>query len=74
MSAADEGVSLAGPMLRTPDVQVGYNEEWYRAEFPGFPDERIYSLLAQKSLVESKEPCTRSKSKKGRKSTSRSRR
>ena len=67
MSAADEGV-------RTPDVQVGYSEEWYRAMFPGFPDERIYSILAQKSLVESKEPCIRSKSKKGRKSTSRSRR
>ena len=75
MSAADEGVSLAGPMMRNQDVEVGYSEEWYRSEFPGFPDDRIYKLLAQNSLgIENKETCTRSKSKKGRKSTSKSRR
>ena len=74
MSAADEGVSIVGPMLRNPDVEVGYTEEWYRAEFPGFPDKRIYSILAQKSLGESKETCPNSRSKKGRKSASRSRR
>ena len=76
MSAADEGVSLARQLRRQPDAEVEYlSEDWYRTEFPGFPDDRIYKLLAQKSLgIENKETCTRSKSKKGRKSTSKSRR
>ena len=52
------------------------SEEWYRPEFPGFPDDRTYGLLAQKSLLDSieEEKCPNSRSKKGRKSASRSRR
>ena len=77
MSAADEGMSLARQLRRQPDDDVEYlSEDWYRTEFPGFPDDRIYKLLAQKSLgmENNKETYTRSKSKKGRKSTSKSRR
>ena len=76
MSAADEGMSIARPLRRSPVDEVEYlSEDWYRMEFPGFPDDRIYSLLSQKSIgIENKETCTRSKSKKGRKSTSKSRR
>ena len=70
MTSADGGLYISHPLrarLAAPTDEVEYlSEEWYRREFPGFPDDRIYTLLSQISLGnEQKETCPRLKSKKG---------